>query len=702
MMGLLFSAGVQDYLYTGEEQTGTEAFSALGASYEIIYIDGEEALLFKDGELVDNQGEIEAALYRYYVEKHYPSQSQIDNLTALLTMYHDSREDGNMWEGIEEEECRMGIFLHAFPSTNESIPATYEESKDNDCYLTASVLCDEYGDYLGCSDPVMIMPVIQDFAISSNKMTEIQEQTLDDLANLSEENIYDVFLEIKENIEDMEGYEEKLENTPLRVPYIAGGDECNQCYGMCPPIIIAEEHLEEAEELVDEMLPHLEYIGDYEGVAQSIHDSTIQRTEFKEVNEYKAQYNALIEPEKIRAEGILADAEDLLDHVSDNTVISNSDRVRQIIESLEQNLNDSEFGTMDADLGELDAKLNVLSDSIAESWEVYNQTADAKERADAVFFTLDTMDLSENQQADFNTMKAEKRTQDRSFVDGLSPEKYAQITEKYNELAAQANALLNSAQQAEQVVDTFKGAGTKTNEGLMELASTMAPLDREKREEVSEYAPLMVSSLAFFSVSSLAVFLFLFAFATFSNVFKNKLVIFFGILLIGASVLFAGMISGGIYLVLESSSTDASFHDFQSHVFASPQVSIMVETEGVHSAASGKMMECARELAGSFTGKEAIIYEKTDGECIVDGTGATLAECYNSVEEPIILFTYSTVDESPQFMTGFVYKGTFSGDEEYFSECQMATGFMQTGVEIVVPSPETESNETGENTTETE
>ena len=700
MIGLLFSAGVQDYLYTGEEQTGTEAFSALGASYEIIYVDGEEAFLLKNGEIVDNQGEIEAALYQYYVEQYYPSQSQIDNLTALLTLYHDSREDGNMWENIEEEECRMGIFLHAFPCTNDSIPTNAQEAKDNDCYLTASVLCDEYGDYLGCSDPIMIMPIIQDFSISSNMMTEIEEETLEDLANLSESNIYDVFLEIKENINAMEGYEEKLEETPFRVPYTAGGDECNTCYGMCPPIIIDEEHLVEAEELVDEMLPQLEYIGDYEGVAQSLYDSTIQRTESKAINEQKAQYNTQFEPEKTRAEGLLTDAEDLLDHVSDSTVISNSDRVRQVIESIEQNLNDSEFSTMDADLGELDAKLNVLEDSIQESWVIYNETVDAKEMADAVFFTLDTMDLSEAQQADFNTMKAEKRTQDRSFVDGLSQEKYTQITEKYNELATQANALLNSAQQAEQVVDTFKGAGTKTNEGLMDLAATMAPLDRTEREEVSEYAPLLVSSLAFFSISSLAVFLFLFGFATFSNVFKNKLVIFFGILLIGASVLFAGVISGGIYLVLESSSTDASFTDFQSYVFASPQISIMVETEGVHTSASDKMMECAQELSSSFAGKEVIIYEKTNNECIVNGTGATLAECYNSVEEPIILFTYSTVEESPQFMTGFVYKGTFSGDEEYFSECQLATGFMQTGVEIEVPAPEAESNITEENTTE--
>lgn len=701
MMGILFSAGIQDYLYEGEEQTGTEPFYALSANYELIYIDGAAALLVKNGEIVTNQGEIEAALYQYSVEQHYPSQSQIDELTELLDLYHASREDGNMWEGIEEEECRMGIFLHAFPCTNESIPTNFEEAKANDCYLTASVLCDEYGDYLGCSDPVMIMPIVQDFSISSNQLTAIDEKTRADLANISEANIYDVFMEIKENIGKMRGYEQKLEETKFRVPYTQGGDECNDCYGMCPPIIIEGQYLEDAEELVDEMLPELEYIGNYEGIAQGIYDSTVQRTEFKQVNEQKAYYFSIYEPEEERAEQLLNESDELLGYVSDSEVISSAERARQIMESIEQDLNDSEFGTMDANLDELEAKLNVLEEKVSSSWEIYNATVEAKEEADAVFFMLDTKDISEEQQAELNQLEAEKRTQDRGFVDGLSPEKYAQITESYNELNSKATALLNSVEQAEQVVDTFKGAGTKTNEGIIDLASTMTPLEREEKEEVSQYAPLLVSSLAFFSVSSLAIFVFLFAFATFSNFFRNKIILFVGILLIGCSVLFAGVISGSIYYVLESSSTDASFGDFQEHVLSSPHVSIMVETEGVHTSASNKMMECAEELADSFVGKEVIVYQKTNSECIVGESGVTLAECYNSIEEPIIAFQYSTVDESPQFMTGFVYKGTFIGDEEYFSECQVAQAFLPTGDFAAAPGESLpETNETGSNETE--
>jgi hypothetical protein len=700
IIGLLSSVAVGDYLYNGEELTGSEEFTALGSTYEIVSVDGAETFLLKDGEILDDKGEIEAALYHYYLNKYYPTESEISNLSALLELYHASRENGDMWEGVEEEECRMAIFLHAFPCTNDTIPETFEESRNNDCYLTASILCDEYGDYFGCSDPIQIMPMVQDFAISSNRMTEIHNRTAAALANLSESNIYSVFSQLKDDIKDMRGYEEKLEKTQLRVPFTSEGDKCNSCYGMCPPIVIDEEYLDEAEEMVDEMLPELAYIDDYQGLAQQVYNSTIERAEQHTQNVMQEEYAGQYVPQKERAEGVLAKADTLLEHISDTTVLSNSGRVRQVMETIESGFNSSDLGGMEANFAELDAKLNILEASISSSWEIYNATVKAKERADALFFTLETEELSESAQAEYAALKAEKRTQDRSFVNGLSPEKYAEITETYNSISERASALLESVQESGLIVESFKGAGRKTNEGIADLTATMAPMEREEEEEISGYAPLVVSSLSFFSLSSLAVFVFLFALTTFSDVFRNKMALFLGILLLGCSILFAGVVSGGIYFVLSSSSTDASFSDFQSYVLSSPHVSIMVETEGVPSGAASKMMSCAGSLSDSLAGKDVQIYERINGECMVSAQNVTLAECYNTVEEPIILLKYSTVEESPEFMTGFVYKATFFGDEEYFNQCALAKGFVQTDISqyTAVEEPP-ESNETGANAT---
>ncbi|MFP3949813.1 MAG: hypothetical protein ACLFUZ_01835 [Candidatus Micrarchaeia archaeon] len=700
VLGLLFPANLQDYMYEGENQTGSESFSAMGADYEIVYINGEEALILKNGELLDDESEIDAVLYQYYMEQYYPTQAEIDNLTELLNLYHDSRENGDMWEGVEEEECRMSIFLHAFPCTNDSIPETWEEAKHNDCFMTASVVCEEYGDYVGCSDPLNILPVIQDIAISSNRLTEIDNQTQQDLANLSESNMYDVLLEIDQNIELMREYEEKLETTKFRVPYSSGGDTCNDCYGICPPIIIEEEYLDQADERVEEMLPEVEYIEEYEELSEKLHNSTVARKEYKLLNEQRSEYTTEFAPQEERAEEVLAEADELLEYVSDDTVMSNSGRVREILIDIETDINNSDFASTESNLNELDAKLNVLETLISESWEVYNNTVEAKERADMLFFTLDTKDLPASQQAEFTALKAEKRTQDRSFVEGLSPEKYQQLTEKYTELGNSALITLDSVEASETVVNTFKGAGTKTNEGIADFTSTMAPLERTQKEQVSEYTPIVISSLSFFSLSSLAIFLFLFAFATLSHFFRNKVTLFAGILLLGCSILFAGVVSGGIYYVLSSSSSDASFTDFKDHVLFSEYVSIIVETEGAPAGASTQMMACAEELSTSLEGKDVVVYNKMNSECLINGQNVTLAECYNTVEEPIILFRYSTVDESPQFNTGFVYKGTFSGDEDYFGDCQVATAFTEEVQEYsYIPEEENEGNTTSQNET---
>ncbi len=695
VLGILFPLSLSEYLFVGEANVESEEFDALGSHYEIVSIEGVESLLIKNEQIVEDQSEIEDALQEYYVKHYYPSTPQINNISSILALYHESRENGDMWTNVEEEECRMALFLDAglFSCTNDSEvrPTTWAEARGNDCYMLASVICEEYGEYLGCSDPWDILPLVKDFAFSSNGMNEIDNRTTTNLASVTEDNIYDVFLQLQEDIDSMKEYEEKLENTIFRVP-IGGAEECGTCLGICPPIIISEEYLESAEEQVDELLPQMEYIGEYKQVAAGIYASTMERKGYYSVNLLRAYYASLFSPEKQRAIELIADADEVLELVSDDKVLSNSQRAGELLLEIGGKLNDSDFGIINTSRSELNAKLNVLEEEIAFSWEVYENASEAKEIADSLFFTLETKSLSDEDLAEFSFLKSEKRTQDRSFVDGLSPEKYLQMTEKYLELSAGASEMLQRGETTEVVVDTFKGAGMKTNSGLSDLVTTMIPLQRTEREELSGYAPLLVSSLSFFSLSSLAIFLLVFVSAIFAGIFRNKLVLLGGILILGCSLLFAGIISGGIFFVLSSSSTDASFTDFQSSVLSSSQVSIMVNSNEAPAGAASSMMECAQELASELEGREVIIYEKLDGSCLINNS-ITLAECYNTIDEPIIVLAYSTEGEVPQFSTGFVYKGTFYGDEEYFSQCQLAKGFLQTEP-VPPPSPGSEDGGT--------
>lgn len=706
-LGLISSFSVGDYLHADENETSSEEFNAFGSSYELILIEGDEALLLKDGELLESQSEIEDALREYYTSRYYPSQTDIDQIYELFTLYNDSRENGDMYAGVEEKYCRMSFFLDAglFSCTNDSDvrPTNWDEARGNDCYMLSAVICEEYGDILGCSDPWDIIDLVRDFAMSSDGLNEVILRSHTNLANISEDNIYDVFTQLKDDIGKTRDYEAKLENSIFRLPWAANGDECDNCLGICTPIIIDEEYLEQAEEKIDGLLPNLQYIGEYEEVAESVYLSTLEREDYHEVSLLKAYYEGLFAPDAQRAEQLGADADEVLELVSDSYVSSNAARVGELVALIEEKLNASDFPGINSSRSELSAKLNVLEERIAFSYEVYENASEAKGLADSLFFTLETKGLSEDEMAQFAALKSEKRTQDRSFVDGLSADKYVQLTDKYLELSASASEMLNSGQTAGMIVDTFKGAGMKTNNGISDLVTTMVPLERTEREEISGYAPLLISSLSFFSLSSLAVFLMVFVSAVFAGAFRNKLVLLGGILVLGCSILFAGLVSGGIYFVLSSSSTDASFTDFQSQVLGSDHVSIMIDSGQASAGTADAMMECAQDLSSNLEGKEVIIYEKLDGTCLINSS-ITLSECYNTIEEPIVVLSYSEDGDAPEFSTGFVYKGTFFGDEEYFSECQLAKGFIDTepAFSFGEGEAEPEGNETSADGNETE
>ncbi|MEM4272344.1 MAG: hypothetical protein QXH30_02045, partial [Candidatus Bilamarchaeaceae archaeon] len=301
--GVLFPFNVQDYLYPGESNYTSEEFIAFGAQYNIIYIGGTESLLLKNGELLTDPDEIESAVYQFYLKKYYPPTSELDTIKNLLNAYHASRENGDMFEGYEETTCLMSLFLTVFPCTNSSVPdaRNITQLRGNDCYLAASMVCEEYGNELGCSDPMDVFSMVQDFGLSSYRLTQIKNKTETALASIYPGNAYDVLSEIKEDIGVMDDYEKKLEETKLRIPK-GGAKECKTCIGICPPVIISEQYLKDAEKKIDDLLPNLKKVEEYKAESKRIYESTVEREGYRTSTTLKGYYSSLFTPKKARAE----------------------------------------------------------------------------------------------------------------------------------------------------------------------------------------------------------------------------------------------------------------------------------------------------------------------------------------------------------------------------------------------------------------
>ena len=703
LVGLLFILSVAScvdvsrYLNTGESVSKEETFAVDGSFYTLIYVGGDPTLLLdNNGNLVSDSSIISRVLMVHFSEMYYPSQSELNALRADFDAYEASRNNGDYYRnasiklpgmnrsvGIEEEVCRYSLFLNVFPCTNST-----------NCIYSAMMLCDEFGDALGCSDPRDLQPHVEKFSFADIGMTRDMNRIFALLNNMSSRNIYASLTEIKALTGNIDDYEKDLEGTKFRLPQ--GGEKCNDCYGLCPRILINESFLESATEKIDAMLEDTALLGDYNAQGVRMGGEAVERLGMANTNAQKAYYHTIYDPQKNRSREAVADARNLLAMVSNGTIGAYADRIDALIAKTDADLAAGDFSQVNASLDELRAKTGMVEGAIPGQWEIYNNAEKAEAEASLSLFILETSTLSDEQGAVVASLSARKSALDRGFVSGLTPERYLELADDYQNITETARPMVEQVEQGTAYMSPFKAAGRKTNEGLESLVVTLSPMDRTERGEFAGYAPLMLSAVSFFSLASLLTFAFLFVFASMSTRFRKRSTMFMGFAVLGVGLLLVGAVSAGVYFTVKGSSSDADFNEFRSSLGAVDHATVLVDTQGVSAGAVADMRGCAGKIAGALAPRTVEIYQKTDGDCITS-ENTTLGECYNSVEEPIITLKYSSAQERPDFSAVFVDSATFYGDEMFFRDCEFAQ-MLAVGLEMPAAEaqPEAAGNESGD------
>lgn len=678
---------VSRYLNTGESVSKEESFSVDGSVYTLIYVGGSPTLLLDNsGHILSDQAIITRVITVHFSEMYYPSQAEISALRADLDAYEASRNNGDFYAstkiklpgmnktvGMEEDVCAYSLYLNVFPCTNHT-----------NCIYSAMMLCDELGDALSCSDPERdIQPHVEQFSFAHNGMESSMKRIFSLMDNLDSRNIYSSLTEIKTIMEGLDEYEQDLETTKFRLPQ--GGEKCRDCYGLCPRIIINESFLASATTKIDDMIEDTVFLGDYNAQGARMAQEANSRLAMATVNANRVYYRSTYDPQKADAQRVVAEARELLQIVSNSTISSYADRVDALITKMDADLNAGNFSNLNASMDELRAKTNTLRAAIPSQWGIYNNTEKAKAGATLSLFILETSGLSEEQAVVVASLSAKKKALDRGFVSGLTPERYLELTEDYENITMAAEPLVQQAEQSSAYMSPFMAAGRRTNEGFESLVVSIQPMDRSEKDRLAGYAPIALSALSFFSLASLLTFVFLFVFATMSNRVRQRSAMFMGFAVLGLGLLVVGLVSAGVYLTIESSASGADLGDFRQVLSVSDHATIIIETEGVSAGAAADMSSCAARLASELSPRRVETYRKTDGDCITD-FNTTLEECYNEVDEPIITLRYSATQTRPEFSAVFVDSATFYGDEQFFRDCEFAP-MLAVGLEQQ-PEPE--------------
>ncbi|HNT60659.1 MAG TPA: hypothetical protein PKJ97_01635 [Candidatus Bilamarchaeaceae archaeon] len=334
-----FSADLTQYLAPGEAITDQSTFIVGGVPYTLVYIGGEPTFLI-DGShsIITDHALIGRVVNKHFTDLYYPTDAEIAALRADFGAYHDSRNNGDDYPntkvqlpgmkermGMEEEVCRYSMFLNVFPCTNSS-----------NCHYTALFMCEEYGDALGCSKLSDIQPDIESFSFASNRLTECEKRAEELFDNMNGSNIRESLVELKAMIPGMLEDEAALESTRFRLP--RGEDRCRDCIGLCPRILIDEEHLEGAEVKIDALLRKTEMLGDYSALGTLIGERSDARVRMAEDNAARAYYRSSYDPQKAASQRAVSDARALLAVVANNSVKADADRIDALIAKVDADL----------------------------------------------------------------------------------------------------------------------------------------------------------------------------------------------------------------------------------------------------------------------------------------------------------------------------------------------------------------------------
>lgn len=682
LFGFAFSFSASDYFYAGEENVSVSYanFSLNGSSFSIVSINGSEAFLLKEGEIVREPEAIREILKTHYIEQYYPSESELSELRSLVEEYNSSRNNGyGNFKNQEEYSCREAIF------TDKRIDVVLSNKSheklwchdDETCEINAKLLYSfGYEVFRWPSYTILIQP-LKDFSFSSYGTDEILSNFTYKLDNMDENTVADTLAYIKNSIPVLKSYADKMESSIFRYPRMndsADKAACkNVCYAICPPMDIdQEESLMRLKTRADALYAKIEPLAKLDGTVATLTNNTIARLNFYENKITSARYDALFSP--LEEKGIAAEEkakEAYLRIVSINLGMK-TEEAQELRTSIRERIENANFTNLDEDISAYEQLIAALESKTAEVQGIYEDLTAAKKATTAVLLDLSSQDLGADDEKKYDDLKSKLASLDELLVPGLAPDKATELKQEYVALADEALELRDSikANPASVTASPLRAMATKTTEWLAETATKTSISDNYSILENRSVFFGGFATLMFISFSSILFMLFL----TTLKFRRSRRFVFASGAIFVLLVLAAAVVSSFLFFFMNDTSTDATLNEFLNDLSTKDTVAVVVDTQLATASEEKEMKNCASAIAEVLNGqnKTADIFVQTSNASITDVNGSQVD--YSSLDSygAVIFLLPAPEIEKPKFSTIFHTSATIKSTEDYYELCSIA------------------------------
>ncbi|MEM4195149.1 MAG: hypothetical protein QXY05_02480 [Candidatus Anstonellales archaeon] len=662
---------VQDYLYPNENAASDvryEAFSISGVKYEIVYIKNKETFLLKEGNIVNDSEEIKTALKAYYVSRYYLTPSQAANLTELFKELNASRNngEGRFQRAGEEQTCRERV------GEKYQLPSDYEKLYGDEYMYWATLIVVNWGGEIGINDPDIIYQPIKDFWAATRSVDERMNGIFTYLNNLSADNVYEGLLYMNSSMPIIESNYQVMKNSILRFPLNI--KECPKCLGICPPIIYNETCMAQLNLLLPQLIAQTKPIGTYLQISEDILKRTEERVAYKTSEDLTGYYSEIYGPMKPTAEDVLNRSEESLSFVMNTSFAKKVDELKTLKTDIESSIANKKFDGMEEKIDRFADLMKEINETIEPNKKWYFDAEHEKDKVTGMIFLLETKDLSSEEVAQLSQYKVEKNNLDGGFVKGLSPDMYAEYSQRYVALQEKLKPLME-AKEEHVIIKNAKAFSKNAGETTSDLILSIRDMPTSEREDVLNVLPAALSAFSYLSLTSLLVIASSIVYLRIRGRFttaNQKTYYWIGV---GVIAIILILLNVGFYILLDRSLLHANFEDFSDVIAENSEVAVVVDYAGAPQTAAEPMSTCAEKIIHNLIAqnKTVAFYVYTD-KCIINGveTNKNRKQCNDEISVPRIVLKYSNVEQNPSFSTTMDVKGVISGDESYFNLCPIS------------------------------
>jgi hypothetical protein len=297
-----------------------------------------------------------------------------------------------------------------------------------------------------------------------------------------------------------------------------------------------------------------------------------------------------------------------------------------------------------------------------------------KDRVTGMIFLLETKELNPEEVAQLSQYKVEKNNLDGGFVKGLTPDTYAEYSQRYKELQEKLQPLMQ-AKEENIVIKDAKAFAKNAGETTSSLILAVVPMPTSQRSEVLDALPAALSIFSYLSLTSFLVLASSIVYLRIKGRFTTANQRTYYWIGVGAIAVILVLLNVGFYILLDRSLLHASFEDFSGVIAKNDNVAVVVDYAGAPETAAEPMSTCAEKIINNLAAqnKTVVFYVYTD-KCIINGveTNKNRKQCNDEISVPRIVLKYSNVEQNPSFSTTMDTKGIISGDEAYFNLCPIS------------------------------